>query len=276
MMKTVFALVLVAFISSTKTLAASNTIRGSDTVVLDEIGEEFGRSSSTELGKIMMMTTERKLRQQRRGLDVGGISSEFKKKREKGGERDTRTKLTKKENVMTTERKLQQQRRGLGVGGISSEFKKKREKGGEKDTRTKLTKKENVMTTERKLQQQRRGLGVGGISSELKKKRKKGGEMEKDTRTKLTKKENESKSTKASGGPTSKDGKPSGGTWFKEPKASKNGKTITVKEGVTKDGKPYGATTFVKQKISKEGKFEKNSKDDGSVGAKPVSPYGPW
>ena len=232
MMKTVFALVLVAFISSTKTLAASSNIRGSDTVVLDEIGEEFGSSSSTQLGKMMMMTTERKLRQQRRGLDVGGISSEFKKKREKGGERDTRTKLTKKENVMTTERKLQQQRRGLGVGGISSESKKKREKGGEK---------------------------------------------EKDTRTKLVKKENESKSTKLSGGPPLKDGKPSGGTWFKEPKAGKNGKIITVQEGVTKDGKPYGATKAVKQKQLKAGgKFEKFSKDDGSYGAKPVSPYGPW
>ena len=143
MMKTVFALVLVAFISSTKTLAASNNIRGSDTVVLDEIGEEFGRSSSTQLGKMMMMTIERK---QRRGLDVGGISSELKRKREKGGEWEQyrSTKLVKKENesMMTTERKLQQQRRGLGVGGISSESKKKREKGGEKekDTRTKLTK----------------------------------------------------------------------------------------------------------------------------------------
>ena len=90
-MKTVFALVLVAFISSTKTLAASNAIRGSDTVVLDEIGEEFGSSSSTQLGK-MMMTTERKLRQQRRGLDVGGISSEFRKKREKE-ERKRRTEV---------------------------------------------------------------------------------------------------------------------------------------------------------------------------------------
>ena len=176
MMKTVFALVLVAFISSTKTLAASNNIRGSDTVVLDEIGEEFGSSSSTQLGKMMMMTTERKLQQQRRGLAVGGISSESKKKREKGGEK------------------------------------------------------------------------------------------EKDTRTKLVKKENESKSTK-----------PSGGTWFKEPKAGKNGKIITVKESVTKDGKPYGATKAVKQKQLKAGgKFEKFSKDDGSYGAKPVSPYGPW
>ena len=236
MMKTVFALVLVAFISSTKTLAASNTIRGSDTVVLDEIGEEFGSSSSTQLGKMMMMTTERKLRQQRRGLDVGGISSELKRKREKGGEKEKNrsNKLVKKEN-------------------------------------------ESMMTTERKLQQQRRGLGVGGISSESKKKREKGGEKEKDTRTKLVKKENESKSTKLSGGPPLKDGKPSGGTWFKEPKAGKNGKTITVKEGVTKDGKPYGATKAVKQKQLKAGgKFEKFSKDDGSYGAKPVSPYGPW
>ena len=235
MMKIVFALVLVAFISSTKMLAASSNIRGSDTVVLDEIGEEFGSSSSTQLGKIMMMTTERKLRQQRRGLDVGGITSELKRKREKGGEKEKNrsNKLVKKEN-------------------------------------------ESMKTTERKLQQQRRGLGVGGISSESKKKREKGGEKEKDTRTKLVKKENESKSTKPSGGPPLKDGKPSGGTWFKEPKAGKNGKTITVKEGVTKDGKPYGATKVVKQKISTEGKFEKFSKDDGRFGAKPVSPYGPW
>ena len=85
-MKLCFVLVLVAFISSTTTLAATYTIRGSDTVVVDEVGEEFGRLSSTHLEK--------------RGLGVGGTTSEPKKKREKGGEKEKpkNTKLANKEN----------------------------------------------------------------------------------------------------------------------------------------------------------------------------------